>query len=41
MDLRFEVYFIDYIRMTSYYVCYVIEYAYTLLLVVSNLSVIQ
>mmetsp|Transcript_7216 Transcript_7216/g.6324 ORF Transcript_7216/g.6324 Transcript_7216/m.6324 type:complete len:230 (+) Transcript_7216:3-692(+) len=33
MDLRFEVYWIDYIRMTSYYVFYTVEYLYTLILV--------
>lgn len=34
MDLKFEVYVIDYIRMTSYYIIYVLEYIYSLILVI-------
>ena len=37
MDLKLEVYAIDYLRMTSYYALYTLEYAYTLLLVIITL----
>ena len=41
MDLKFEVYAIDYIRMTSFYVLYPLEYLYSLLLVVKTIPVIR
>ena len=41
MDLKYEVYTIDYIRMTSYYVLYVLEYVCSLLLVIVTLPVIK
>ena len=34
MDLKYEVYFVDYFRMTSYYLLYVAEYLISLTLVV-------
>ena len=37
MDLKFEVYAIDYIRMTSFYVLYTLEYGYSILLVLNTL----
>lgn len=41
MDLKFEVYAIDYIRMTSFYLIYPLEYVYTLILVVNTLPKIK
>ena len=41
MDLKFEVYAIDYVRMTSYYVIYLIEYLYSLILVITTLPFIK
>ena len=41
MDLKYEIYFIDYLRMSSYYVIYVIEYALSLILVVQTLPIIK
>ncbi len=41
MDLKFEVYYIDYIRMTSYFVTYVVEYIYTLILVCITMPIIK
>jgi hypothetical protein len=41
MDLKFEVYFIDYIRMTSYYILYTIEYIYSLILVIVTLPKVR
>jgi hypothetical protein len=41
MDLKFEVYAIDYIRMTSFYLIYSLEYIYTLILVVNTLPTIK
>ncbi len=41
MDLKFEVYAIDYIRMTSFYVLYPLEYIYSLILVVYTLPKVK
>lgn len=41
MDLKFEVYAIDYIRMTSFYFMYTAEYALTLVLVIQTLPKIK
>ena len=41
MDLKFEVYAIDYIRMTSFYILYPLEYFYSLVLVVNTLPIIK
>lgn len=41
MDLKFEVYAIDYIRMTSFYVLYPLEYVLTQLLVFNTLPIIK
>ena len=41
MDLKFEVFAIDYIRMTSFYIIYPLEYIYSLTLVINTLPVIK
>ena len=41
MDLKFEVYAIDYMRMTSFYILYPLEYFYSLVLVVNTLPIIK
>ena len=41
MDLKYEIYLIDYIRMTSYYVFYVVEYLLSLALVMQTLPIIK
>jgi Protein tyrosine phosphatase-like protein, PTPLA len=41
MDLKFEVYAIDYIRMTSFYVLYPAEYIYSLVLVINTLPKVK
>ena len=41
MDLKFEVYAIDYLRMTSYYILYVLEYLYSIILVVVTLPQVK
>lgn len=41
MDLKYEIYLIDYIRMTSYYVMYVVEYILSLALVIQTLPIIK
>ncbi len=41
MDLKFEVYAIDYIRMTSFYVIYPAEYILSLILVIQTLPAIK
>ena len=41
MDLKFEVYAIDYIRMTSFYLLYPLEYILSLWLVVKTLPEIS
>jgi len=40
MDLKFEVYAIDYLRMTTFYVLYPLEYFLTLWLVIRTIPVI-
>lgn len=37
MDLKLEVFLIDYLRMTSFYFLYTLEYLYSLLLVIVTL----
>jgi hypothetical protein len=41
MDLKFEVYAIDYLRMTSFYVLYPLEYVLSLWLVIRTLPHIK
>ncbi len=41
MDLKYELYFIDYFRMTSYYLLFVAEYIISLVLVIQTLPVIK
>ena len=41
MDLKFEVYAIDYIRMTSFYILYPLEYILTQLLVIKTIPEIK
>lgn len=41
MDLKFEVYAIDWLRMSSFYVLYPLEYIYSLVLVVNTLPKIK
>jgi hypothetical protein len=41
MDLKFEVYAIDYIRMTSFYILYPLEYIYSLVIVLDVLPKIK
>lgn len=41
MDLKFEVYGIDWVRMTSFYVLYPLEYILSLCLVFETLPVIK
>ena len=41
MDLKFEVYAIDYIRMTSFYFLYPLEYIYSLVIVLDVLPEIK
>ncbi|CDW83743.1 UNKNOWN [Stylonychia lemnae] len=41
MDLKYEIYLIDYLRMSSYYIIYVIEYFLSLILVIQTLPVIK
>jgi hypothetical protein len=41
MDLKFEVYAIDYIRMTAFYVLYPLEYIYSLVLVFNTLPKVR
>jgi Protein tyrosine phosphatase-like protein, PTPLA len=41
MDLKFEVYAIDYIRMTSFYVLYPLEYLLSLTLVIKTIPEIK
>ena len=41
MELKFEVYAIDYLRMTSFYVIYPIEYFYSLWLVIQTLPLVK
>ena len=41
MDLKFEVYAIDYIRMTSFYITYPLEYLMTQLLVIYTIPIIK
>jgi hypothetical protein len=41
MDLKFEVYAIDYLRMTSFYILYPLEYVLSLWLVTRTLPQIK
>ena len=41
MDLKFEVYAIDYLRMTSFYVIFPLEYVLSLWLVIRTLPHIK
>jgi len=41
MDLKFEVYWIDYLRMTSFYVLYSFEYLISLLLVIVTMPKVK
>ena len=41
MDLKFEVYAIDYVRMTSFYVFYPLEYILSLWLVIRTIPHIK
>ena len=41
MDLKFEVYAIDYVRMTSFYVFYPLEYILSLWLVIKTIPEIK
>ena len=41
MDLKFEVFAIDYIRMTAFYVLYPLEYLLSLALVVDTLPIVK
>lgn len=41
MDLKYEIYFVDYVRMTSYYLLYVGEYIISLALVIQTLPIVK